>query len=386
MQVALLHQMFLEPRLDALAKERSIGQHNRRAAVGFKDAHDEREKEVGGLAGLEVPREVAFDAVFFLAAEGRIGEHDVDAVRLRIADVGPGEGVVAADEAGVLNAVEQHVGDAEHVGKLLFLDSLEGLLHGQLVFDALNVALAHVADGAGEKAAGAAGGIEQAFAGMGIDAVDHEGCDRARRVVLARVAGALQVVQNLFIDVAEVLALGQVVEVDLIDLVDYLAQELAGLHVVVGVLKDAANDAPAIALLAGDGQFLEPGKELVVDEAEQLVACDAFGVSGPGAPSEFGWDGRTVFLVHQFELLILVVDDLEKKHPAELGDALGVAIDAGVLAHDVLDGLDCVANRHGLSDLLIESGLKFVDGEDEIRARAEWTDELDGRAHGIERR
>jgi hypothetical protein len=85
-------------------------------------------------------------------------------------------------------------------------------------------------------------------------------------------------------------------------------------------------------------------------------------------------------------LLILVVDDLEKKHPAELGDALGVAIDAGVLAHNVLDRLDCVANRHGLCDLLIESGLKFVDGVDEIRARAEWTNELDGRAHSIERR
>ena len=96
---------------------------------GFKDADDEREKEVGGLAGLEVLGEVAFDAVFFLAAEGRIGEHDVDAVRLRIADVGPGEGVVVADEAGVLNAVQQHVGDAEHVGKLLFLDCPEGLLH-----------------------------------------------------------------------------------------------------------------------------------------------------------------------------------------------------------------------------------------------------------------
>ena len=34
------------------------------------------------------------------------------------------------------------------------------------------------------------------------------------RVVLARVAGALEVVQDLLVDVAEVLALGQVVEVD----------------------------------------------------------------------------------------------------------------------------------------------------------------------------
>ena len=50
--------------------------------------------------------------------------------------------------------------------------------------------------------------------GLRVDAVDHEGGDGARRVVLARVAGALQVVEDLLVDVAEVLALGQVVEVD----------------------------------------------------------------------------------------------------------------------------------------------------------------------------
>ena len=81
-------------------------------------------------------------------------------------------------------------------------------------------------------------GSKQDLAGLGVDAVHHEGGDGAGRVVLARVAGALQVVQDLLVDVAEVLALGQVVEVDLVDLVDHLAHELAGLHVVVGVLED----------------------------------------------------------------------------------------------------------------------------------------------------
>jgi hypothetical protein len=80
-------------------------------------------------------------------------------------------------------------------------------------------------------------------------------------------------------------------------------------------------------------------------------------------------------------LLVLVVDDFEEKHPAELGDALGIAIDAGVLAHDVLDGFDGVANGHGLSDLLVEGGLEFVDGALEARAVAEFLDELDRCAH-----
>ena len=80
----------------------------------------------------------------------------------------------------VLDAVQQHVGDAEHVRQLLLLDGAQGLLHLLLVLDLLHVALAHVADGAGEKAAGAAGGIEQDFAGLGVDAVGHEGGDGAR--------------------------------------------------------------------------------------------------------------------------------------------------------------------------------------------------------------
>jgi hypothetical protein len=46
-----------------------------------------------------------------------------------------------------------------------------------------------------------------------IDAVRHEAGDGARRVLLARVPGALQVVQNLLVQLAEVLALGEVNDV-----------------------------------------------------------------------------------------------------------------------------------------------------------------------------
>ncbi len=107
---------------------------------------------------------------------------------------------------------------------------------------------------AGEEAAGAAGGIEQDLAGLRVDAVDHEGGDGARRVVLAGIAGRLQVVEDLLVDVAEVLALGEVVEVDLVDLVDHLPHQLAGLHVVVGVLEHVADHAAAVAGLGRGGR------------------------------------------------------------------------------------------------------------------------------------
>ena len=40
----------------------------------------------------------------------------------------------------------------------------------------------------------------------------------------------------------------------------------------------------------------------------------------------------------------------------------GIAIDAAVLAHDVLNGFDSVADRHGLGSSLIQCGLEFVYG------------------------
>jgi hypothetical protein len=44
--------------------------------------------------------------------------------------------------------------------------------------------------------------------------------------------------------------------------------------------------------------------------------------------------------------------DLEEEHPAELFEPLRVAVGAGVLAHDVLDGFDDVADGHELPGLL----------------------------------
>src|SRR5439155_14428101 len=84
----------------------------------------------------------------------------------------------------------------------------------------------------------------------------------------------------------------------------------------------------------------------VVDEVEERVASDTLGVGSPDAPLQGFRDWRAVIDVEQFEFHILVVNDLEKKHPAELGEALGITINADVLAHDVLNGFDSCSDRH----------------------------------------
>jgi hypothetical protein len=63
----------------------------------------------------------------------------------------------------------------------------------------------------------------------------------------------------------------------------------------------------------------------------------------PGTPTS----GEREAVLQQLQLLLAVVPDLEEQEPDELADALGVAVDADVLAHDVLDGLDGRRERHG---------------------------------------
>jgi hypothetical protein len=49
-----------------------------------------------------------------------------------VADVGTRQGVVVTDEARIFNAVQQHVGDAEHVRKLLLFNRPQTRLQDDL--------------------------------------------------------------------------------------------------------------------------------------------------------------------------------------------------------------------------------------------------------------
>jgi len=62
---------------------------------------------------------------------------------------------------------------------------------------------------------------------MRVNTVHHEGGDGAWRVIFASVARRLQIVENLFVYVAEMLALGQIIEINGTNLVHYLPHELA---------------------------------------------------------------------------------------------------------------------------------------------------------------
>ena len=157
---------------------------------------------------------------------------------------------------GGVDAVQDHVGNAQHVGQGFFFDPANGCLQDLLVPGGFDKIFAFVIDGAGQKAAGAAGRIEDRFLQPGIDPVYHEPGHRAGGIKLPGIAGALQILENLFINIAEQVAVFLGVEIDLADLVDHLAHQGAGFHIVVGILEQVPHHHGALALRAVGVEFV----------------------------------------------------------------------------------------------------------------------------------
>ena len=138
-KVAFLHQMLLEPCLDALAEERTVGKDHGGPAARFEKPDDQGEEQVRGLACLEMLRKIGFDAVFFPSPKGRIGQHDIHALVPAPGYVGTRQRVVMTKEGRVLDTVQQHVRDGKHVRQRLFLHRAERALHRGLVFGPLYI-------------------------------------------------------------------------------------------------------------------------------------------------------------------------------------------------------------------------------------------------------
>ena len=110
------------------------------------------------------------------------------------------------------------------------------------------------------------------------------------------------------------------------------------------------------------GQSFEAGEQLVVDEVQQAVAGQSFGVSGHVSPAEFFRDGLPILFDGDFLFLLTVVKDLQEEEPGELPESLCVSIDASVFSHDVVDGFDGGGVKgHTVSKLSVvnESGFSF---------------------------
>ena len=340
-EVAVGEEFFADALLVAVASDAAIWQDDGAAATGLEKLDHEDDEEVGGFPAAEGLREVRLHAVGDAGSEGRIGE---DALHLLLGADGVVFGLEAVEVMPVrhVEAVEDEIGEAEDIGDGLQLPARDGFLEDGFIVERADFLFADVINGSAEKAACAGGGVEDFFAEPGRGHLRHELGDGAGRVVFALVSRIAQLDEDGLIDSAEDMAVVAVVEVEAVELVDDLPQLVAGLHVVIRAIEDFLHEGGA---LRGVGSFeiLERGEEAVggmVDEEDEFLAGDTFGVSSPVPPLELLRDDGLVAVADEFEFLVFVVENFQEEEPAELLQPLGIAGDAAILPHDVPDIFD----------------------------------------------
>ena len=112
-----------------------------------------------------------------------------------------------------------------------------------------------------EKAAGAAGRIENRLRRVGIDDLDHEPNDSPRRIELARIAGGVaHLLEHGFVEMAEGVDFVAAGEVNVIDFVDHVAKQVSVDHAVDGAFEDRRDDIAPVAAV-GALQAAQIGEE-----------------------------------------------------------------------------------------------------------------------------
>lgn len=159
-QVALGHELLLDVDFRVVGtEEEAVGQDDGGAATLLESIEDDAHEEVGRLTICEVVGEVAHDVFLLAAAVWRIHEDLVELVFLRVVE-DVVEQAVAVVDVGVVDAVQQQVRDGEHVGELLLLDAVDGVVPEGAVVGRHDLLL-ELAQPADEETAGAAGEVSK---------------------------------------------------------------------------------------------------------------------------------------------------------------------------------------------------------------------------------
>ena len=246
-----------------------------RAAAGLEDFDEVLEEEERGLAGADGEVLLHFLALF--AAEGRVGDDDVEAILfLHVGEV-LGEGV-RVNDIGRLDAVQDHIHDRDHVGEgLLFLPVESALLQGAVLGGgALGVLGAEEIEGFAKEAGRTDGGIADRLPELRRSDSNDGANERAWSVILAAVTSRVAHVFDLgLVEMREFVLLGLGGKAEFVDVVDDLTKVVAALDAVLYLAEDFANFVfDGIRLIARLGlEAVEIGKELLVDEVEKVIAA-----------------------------------------------------------------------------------------------------------------
>ena len=138
-------------------------------------------------------------------------------------------------------------------------------------------------------------------------------------------------------------------KVDLVNDIDDLPEQDAIFHVVVIVLKSIADNNLAHRSIFVNLNGLKGWEQLSVHEVEKRIAGERLAVlvvDRPIAPTQFLRNDGGVFLVVKLPNLLFGVIHFQKENPYHLLNALGIAVDARIVAHDILQALYQVIQTH----------------------------------------
>ena len=227
-------------------REEGVLDDDSRAASGLEDFSEMLEEEERCLAGADGEVLLHFLALF--AAEGRIGDDDVEAIPFLHVDEG-----------------------------LLFLPVESALLQGAILGGgALGILGAEVIKGFAEEAGRTDGRVADRLAQLWRSDSDDRANERAWGVILTAVAPGVAHVFDLgLVEVREFVLLGLGGKAEFVDVVDDLAEVVNALDAVLYLTEDFADfvfdGVRVIARLVLEN--VQIGKELLVDEVEKIVAA-----------------------------------------------------------------------------------------------------------------
>ncbi len=252
--------------------------------------------------------------------------------------------------------MEHQVHHAEQVGHRLLLDPVQVVAQVPELLGRLEGGM-QLVQGFDQEATGAACGVEDHLTELGGYLLDHEADHRTRGVELTGVAGGVtHLAQHRLVEERHGMHVVGGSKVDLVDLVDHVAKEVSRQHPVMGLLEDGGEDVPGI-VAAGTGEVPQVREQLVVHEFHQVLTGLPIGIGSPVAPAVGLLDGGTEALpLGDRAVLFVAVEGSEEEEPSELRYAIEVAVEAGVLSHDVsgrFDGTGELGSRGGGHVLLL---------------------------------
>ena len=148
----------------------------------------------------------------------------------------------------------------------------------------------------------------------------------------------MQLLENGFVDLVKGVALLVAGKIQLVDLVDDLPEKHAVLHVLIGVGERCLDDRLPDGRRGVYGELFQRREKRIVYEIQQSIACQRCAgsvVVRPVRPAARSGNDGLIRRIVKFPVLLLGVVDLQKQHPRDLLNALGIAVDACVVPHDI---------------------------------------------------